>query len=104
MAENVSTRPLSSRGGYGLSAAVVEARVRFIECRFQIVTDSFDSYLIWRDLVRKHALSGVAVHDARLAAILLSEGFDSILTLNPRDFRRYEADKISCVTPDEIIN
>lgn len=100
---NVSTRPLSSRGGYGLPATVVEARVRFIERRFRVVTESFDSYVIWRDLVKKHALSGVAVHDARIAAILLSAGFGSILTLNPRDFRRYEADNISCVTPGEVI-
>lgn len=32
---NVSTRPLSARGGYGLAPAQVEPRVRFIErlCR-----------------------------------------------------------------------
>jgi len=101
---NVSTRPPSSRGGYGLPATAVEARVRFIERRFRIITESFDSYVIWRNLVKKHALSGVAVHDARLAALVLSAGFESILTLNPRDFRRNKADKISCITPDEILS
>jgi hypothetical protein len=40
------------------------------------------------------------VHDARLAAMMLAWQVDSILTLNDRDFRRYEPEGIQVMNPE----
>lgn len=38
-------------------------------------------------MVRSLQITGVAVHGARLAAIMTSRGVSRLLTLNPRDFQ-----------------
>jgi hypothetical protein len=48
-------------------------------------------------------VSGKQVHDARLVAMMLAWQIESILTLNDRDFRRYELEGIKIVTPMELI-
>jgi predicted nucleic acid-binding protein len=45
-------------------------------------------------------LTGVAVHDARLVAVMLARGIGSIVTLNERDFRRYSG--IAVLPPDKV--
>lgn len=100
---NVTTRPVASRGGYGFSPSKVELRIRFIERKFQVLTETPNSYSVWRGLVRRHSLVGTKVHDARLASIVISERLGRLLTLNPGDFRRYAADGVSVVTPREIL-
>ena len=37
-----------------------------------------------------YAVSGVNVHDARLAAAMKIHGISHLLTLNPADFARYD--------------
>jgi predicted nucleic acid-binding protein len=96
---NVSTRPYSARGGYGHSVGVVQTRVNFIERLCRRLSEDDQSYLRWKYLVSKYNLTGVAVHDARLVAIMLTHGVMSVLTINDRDFRRYEPEGISILTP-----
>ncbi len=43
----------------------------------------------WRKLLVAHGVSGVQVHDARLAAGMRVHGVRLILTFNDRDFARY---------------
>ena len=50
----------------------------------------------------RERVSGKQVHDARLVAMMLAWQIDSILTLNDRDFRRYEPEGIRIVTPDSL--
>jgi hypothetical protein len=100
---NVSTRPFSARGGYGLASSVVEARLRFIERLFPVVSESLGSFRVWKDLVARHGLQGVSVHDARLVAIMLCEQHVQMLTLNAADFQRYSADGVRPLTPDDIL-
>jgi predicted nucleic acid-binding protein len=46
-------------------------------------------YDAWEQLVDRHAVVGLAVFDARLAAAMQVHGLDRILTFNTRDFVRY---------------
>jgi predicted nucleic acid-binding protein len=43
----------------------------------------------WRRLVVQYSASGLQVHDARLAAAMLTHGISHILTLNESGFSRF---------------
>jgi len=86
---NVSTRPFSARGGYGFSVTRVAQRVHAVERICDVVTESPESHERWKRLLTDFDLVGVAVHDARLVAIMNVYGIDRILTLDPAGFRRY---------------
>jgi len=86
---NVCTRPASARGGFGLSLIETELRLRLVEREFTLLPDLPTTYPIWRSLIVAHAVLGKQVHDARLAALMLSHGVTHIVTLNGRDFTRY---------------
>src|ERR1041384_3001242 len=47
----VSTRPATSRGGYGLSIAQADARARLLERSFTRLTEPESVYGIWRQLI-----------------------------------------------------
>lgn len=86
---NVCTRPATARGGFGLSFAEAERRLQAVERGFTLIIDRSTTYRLWRALVLRHQVQGKQVHDARLAAVMLSHGITHILTLNGRDFVRY---------------
>ena len=98
---NVSTRPASARGGYGLSGAQTEQRVRILERMFGVAYDTPAVYPEWRRLVIEFGVSGVQVHDARLVALMSVHQITHILTLNAGDFARYRATTV--VAPDQIL-
>lgn len=87
---NAMTRPVS-RNGFGLTVAEVEREVRLIESGMSLLPDSEAVYREWRRIIVQHAVSGVQVHDARLAAAMQIHGVQHILTLNVGDFSRYRA-------------
>jgi predicted nucleic acid-binding protein len=45
-------------------------------------------------------VSGKQIHDANIVAAMLTNGIDTLLTLNTADFKRYE-DRITLLTPGE---
>lgn len=96
---NVSTRPTSARGGYGLPVPKIDLRIRFIERLCRRLYEDEQSYGIWRRLVAQHGISGVSVHDARLVSIMLANQIHQILTFNDRDFRRFEPEGIVILSP-----
>jgi predicted nucleic acid-binding protein len=51
--------------------------------------DTSAVYPEWRQLVVMVGVSGVQVHDARLAAVMRVHGLSHILTFNTTDFARY---------------
>ncbi|MEX2114445.1 MAG: hypothetical protein WD845_14720 [Pirellulales bacterium] len=100
---NVSTRPLESNGR-SLPADQVSKMVNII-CRVSRVEyETESSFTRWRELVERHDVQGVAVHDARLAAIMLACDVRQILTRNERDFLRYEVEGISVLTPQAVVD
>jgi predicted nucleic acid-binding protein len=97
---NVSTRPVSPNG-YGVPQQRTRRRVEIIEQNCWLLTESINSYLIWKRLVESQATIGVAVHDARLASVMIAEGIHSIVTLNERDFRRFP--NITPLSPSDVL-
>jgi predicted nucleic acid-binding protein len=101
---NVSTRPSSARGGYGLAGSTVDARLRFIERLCRRLLENDESYELWKKLISKYQVRGVAVHDARLAAIMLAHGIDRVLTINEQDFHRYAVEGITVWNPVSLLD
>jgi predicted nucleic acid-binding protein len=97
---NVSTRPITARGGRGLSVSVVSQRVRAIERLCTVLESSSEVYQAWRHLLIHYNVSGVAVHDARIAATMIVNGIKEILTFNKKDFARYS--ELTALSPEEI--
>lgn len=85
---NVLTRP-RERNGFGLRPEQADNALKQIELRFRLHHDTLDIYLVWRRIVVEAGVSGVQVHDARLAACMLVHGIERILTFNTDDFTRY---------------
>src|SRR5947208_1541754 len=53
------TRPVTARGGYGLSVAATDRRLQTAERLFRLLPDSQATYDEWRRLVVAHSVSGV---------------------------------------------
>ncbi len=98
---NVSTRPTSARGGYGHTPQLSDRRVAFIERNVSILPESHATYREWRRLVLAHNVQGVAVHDARLVAAMITHGVSTMITLNVPDFTRYR--NIQALSPEEVL-
>jgi predicted nucleic acid-binding protein len=77
------------RNGLGLSIGEAEREVRAIEAGMNLLPDNEAVYREWRRIVVSNGISGVQVHDARLAATMYVHGVSHILTLNVADFSRF---------------
>jgi predicted nucleic acid-binding protein len=98
---NVCTRPASARGGLGLSVQETLRRLRVLERGVAILSDVPSTYVEWKRLVTTHSVHGVQVHDARIAALLLSNGVTHLLTLNKADFIRYAG--LTVAAPEDLL-
>jgi predicted nucleic acid-binding protein len=96
---NASTRPLD-KNGFGLSVGETDRLARVIERDFELLPDSREVHDRWRSLLVAHNILGVQVHDARLAASMYVHGVGQLLTINVRDFRRFEG--LSILHPSEL--
>ena len=96
---NAMTRPVE-RNGLGLSVTETEREVRAIEAGMNLLPDNEAVYREWRRIVVRHSVSGVQVHDARLAATMYVHGVSHILTLNVADFSRF--DGLTALHPDSV--
>ncbi len=96
---NAMTRPVT-RNGLGLTAVEAEREVQAIESGMSLLPDSEAVYREWRRIVVQYSVSGVQVHDARLAAVMYVHAVDHILTLNVTDFSRFQG--LIAVHPDSI--
>jgi len=96
---NAMTRPVV-RNGLGLTVAEAEHEVRGIEAGMSLLADNEAVYREWRRIVVQYDVSGVQVHDARLAAAMYAHGVRHILTLNVEDFRRFPG--LTSVHPDNL--
>jgi|SRR5271163_3272021 len=96
---NAMTRPIS-RNGFGLTVAEAEREVLAIEKGMSLLPDREAVYHEWRRIVVQNNVSGVQVHDARLAAIMYVHGVSHILTLNVADFSRFQG--LTVIHPDNV--
>ena len=97
---NALTRPVD-RNGLGLTILEAEREVRAIEDGMILLPDSEAVYREWRRIVVQHSVSGVQVHDARLAAAMVVHGVGHILTLNVGDFSRFSG--LTAVHPGSVL-
>lgn len=85
---NVCTR--MGPGGLGVSIEEVASRVRRIESQLSYLAETISAENSLKDLLLRYRVQGVQVHDARLAAMMIANGVNEILTFDRDDFRRYK--------------
>jgi predicted nucleic acid-binding protein len=98
---NVCTRPLTARGGLGLTIEAAERKTRLIEKQFRLLPESLVTHQEWRRLVKLHNVKGVQVHDTMLAAVMNIYGITHLLTFNTPDFKRFGS--FNVVSPADVI-
>jgi len=96
---NACTRP-ANRNGFGLTPAEANIRAREFELQLRLLPDSELIHFEWRKMLVDYAISGVQVHDARLAAAMRVHGISRILTFNAKDFRRFP--DVQAVLPQDL--
>lgn len=85
----VFNRP-SDVGGYALTP---EEALTFLEQAhrtFSFIADTEQVYRVWLDIIRRRQISGRQVHDAYHVAAMKAHGIAKVLTLDRRDFDRYD--------------
>ncbi|HQR42278.1 MAG TPA: PIN domain-containing protein [Gemmatales bacterium] len=97
---NACTRPVTSRGGFGLTIPKTAKRLAVLEKHFQVLIDPPGMYNRWKQLIQACSVRGVQVHDARIAASMLEHGISCILTYNTADFARYSG--ITAIAPPSV--
>ena len=98
---SVATRPVASLNGLGLTPERTNHEVTQLEAFFRLLPDVPEIYTHSRRLVVIGAVSGRQVHDARLAAIMLTHHISHLLTFNTGDFKRYAG--ITAVHPNDLL-
>jgi predicted nucleic acid-binding protein len=97
----VCTRPITARGGYGLSSFKTEQKAKLIERYCRLLPDSAATHQEWRRLIVAHSVQGVVIHDARLVATMNIHGVTHLLTFNKDDFKRYPG--IITILPNDVV-
>jgi predicted nucleic acid-binding protein len=97
---NAATRPVT-HNGLGFTIEKAREEISRLEDFFQIVCESAGSYAAWKLLLTTHRVSGAQVHEARLAALMKTNGITKIVTFNVQDFTRFA--EIEAVHPDKIV-
>jgi predicted nucleic acid-binding protein len=96
---NVCTRP-KDKNGLGFTISQVESELSVIEQVFDILPDTIETYENWRELVVKHSVLGVKVHDVKIVASMKSHNIKYLLTFNSKDFKRFT--DIETVEPKDV--
>ncbi len=98
---NAATRP-AKNNGFGFSVHDADFFLRLIERVFPLLPDDANVHKEWRKLVVQFGVSGIQVHDARIAAAMLVHQITHILTFNASDFVRYSSIGIVAVDPKTL--
>ena len=99
---NVSTRPPGERGGFNLPLVEVARRLSRIRRGVRVIAETPLTPDVWINLVQRHGVKGVQVHDARTVALMLTHSLTHLLTLNGSDFARYGSEGLKVLTPAEL--
>lgn len=99
---NVASRP-KANNGLGLRPDdALRLLHQDIESLSSVLFEPPEIFGEFKRLLATYNVAGKQVHDARLVAMMIVWQVESVLTLNDRDFRRYEAEGIHVVTPDSL--
>ncbi len=97
---NVCTRPIENNG-LGLSISETDQHLSRFEELFIVLPDNEPVFKHWRELVVKHSIVGVKVHDAKIVAAMIAHGIEHLFTLNVSDFKRFS--EITTFSPGESL-
>jgi predicted nucleic acid-binding protein len=81
----VATRPVEVNG-FGWTPSKTADAITRLRGQFPLLEEGPDTFERWFTMVIGVGVRGKRAHDARLAALLLSNGLSQILTLNTADF------------------
>ncbi|MGH9946484.1 MAG: type II toxin-antitoxin system VapC family toxin [Pyrinomonadaceae bacterium] len=95
----VATRP-KSVNGLGFTTDEAEKEIIDLQNVFTVLPENSQIFDEWKMLVAKYKVSGKVAHDARIVAAMNVHKIENILTLNPKDFRRFA--EISVTIPRDI--
>ena len=96
---NVCTRPIANNGLGLTHDSALEYTQKLLK-QFVFLPDDQRVFEEWLRIVVSCKVSGVQVHDARIAAAMRVHGITHILTFNTNDFKRFE--RITAVHPSEL--
>ncbi len=100
---NVSTRPRSDNG-LGLPPSTVKNLLeQTLEPICTVLIERPTLYGELKRLLAQYGVIGKQVHDARLVAMMLVWKIGNVLTLNDRDFQRFQPEGITIVTPASLL-
>jgi len=97
----VSTRPVKENG-YGQTPEATLRRIAFLERVGAVKKEHESSYERWKELIEQYHVQGKTAHDTRLVAQMFSHGLETIISLNPKDFRRYRG--LTVLTPKQLLS
>ena len=89
-------------GGFGWDVNQADLKIQQLEFDFPMKYDNAEVYQKWRAIVLTLGITGIHVHDARLAAAMLAHRLTHILTFNVKDFQRYIPLGITGVHPEDV--
>lgn len=92
----VVTRP-KDVNGLGMLPDEADWHISQLLSLFDFVSESEIVFGEWRKQVTRRQVRGRPSHDARIAAFMISNKIENLLTLNPKDFRRFT--EINVVDP-----
>jgi predicted nucleic acid-binding protein len=101
---NVATRPVANNGLALSAGEIAKLYADTIEPICAVLTETGSLPDEFKRLLTQYSVIGKQVHDARLVAMMLAGRVDRILTLNERNFRRFEPEGITIVTPASIVS
>ena len=84
----VATRPVTANG-LGLAVSQAAEELRRLQSLMAVVHEKPDTFALWFDLASRVGVAGRQAHDARLAAVMLTNSISRILTFNTYDFVRF---------------
>jgi predicted nucleic acid-binding protein len=99
---NVCTRPVTARSGLGLSSSETDQKTRIIERYCKFLPDTLATHQEWRRLIHSHQVKGVEVHDTRIIALMKVYQIGNLLTLNVRDFNRFNS-LVTVFSPQQVL-
>jgi predicted nucleic acid-binding protein len=101
---NVATRPIANNGLALSPAAIAKLYEDTIAPMCQVLPEPDTLADELKRLLIQYGAIGKQVHDARLVAMMLVWQVENLLTLNDRDFRRYEPEGIKIFTPASLVS
>lgn len=99
---NVATRPIANNGLNLSPAAVSQLIQKAIEPFCEVLAERDTLQVEFKRLLVTYSVIGKQVHDTRLVAMMLTWQIPNLLTLNERNFRRFEPEGITIATPDSL--